>query len=239
MPYRYAAKRKYSKPTSKNMAKRPRFGGSRTPYTVVRREPRAEVKYVDRNDNVFFHNAAGGNVQVHALNLLEQGTGGFQRIGRRVYLKHIHFQYEVQPYTLPAPSDRLRVSLIFDRSPTGTFPLYSEMFASRGAGGAVISDVDAFQNVETAPRFRILHSKMFSVGGISALSEVLRQNMDANLMKADVRVSLNTAMNFKGATTDLADCQSGVIYLVVQSVTSTITDANWLCHFSSRTCFSD
>jgi len=239
---RYAGKRKWAgaAPAARS-AKRSRFVGPRRALVPLRRTTpsRLESKFVDVNANFYFDNTASSNSHIHPLNLIAQGVGPFERIGRKTQLQAVRLQYEIQPYLSPALADRLKVCIVLDKHPDGVVPTYDLMFTSRSSNGTLLSDVDSFPNVDQADRFRILHSRVYATGQADLGAPIARQNMDAQLMKADVYVKLNTPQLFRGATANIADCQSSAIYLVVMSQGATLASQTWLCHMSSRVRYTE
>lgn len=62
-------------------------------------------------------------VNHQCLNLLNQGSGAFQRVGLKIAMKSIRLRFQVQTYLNPQDADIVpaRMLLIYDKQPNGTY----------------------------------------------------------------------------------------------------------------------
>lgn len=242
MPPKRGIKRKYT----------PSFGASynprrtktiKTSVSTWRRFSRPaskpEMKCVDVNAEFFFGNDPSTNTNINFINAISQGTGAYQRIGRKISIKSINLTYRIQPKNLPAPTTRLKVALVWDKHPDSATPAYNEIFNSLKQDGTSVSDVESLINLDHTDRFVILHSRMFSGGRADLNGNILVQNMDANRMTGTYIKSLSKTMTFKGAGSDLSDVQSGALYFVTFNSDATTAQQFWDAHMQLRLKYTD
>jgi len=99
------------------------------------------------------------------LNPLKVGTDRYQRIGRSVLLKSLHFTFYVFPLENVVPSsiydynNSSRILIVYDRQPAtgGSPPVIADILKSYQADGSVSSDVTrSYPNPDNLNRFLIL-----------------------------------------------------------------------------------
>lgn len=252
MPYRRSTKRTYGGPSRASSFKRTKmaykpmaFTPMRRPYARLAPAASLETKSVDQNLNLFFDNAYSSNSCLSLLNGIYQGNGPYERVGRKVYLKSLRFNYIIEPFTNNPldgiSSDRLRLSIVLDRKPQSSIPTYDTIFSSQKNDGNKTSDIESFPNMYTTDRFRILHDRHFSTGRIDggATQAIGRLNMDASELTGTGTIKLNLAQLFKSASLGIADIESGAIYLVLASTSATLANAAWQMHGGFRLTYTD
>lgn len=241
---RYGLKRKFSAAPSSYNAKRPRVGGfaARPRPLVPIRRPYApvEVKAVDFQGNLFFSNDATSNNQINLINSIAQGTGPFQRIGRRANMKSIQLKFEIQNYTIAAPPDRLRVAIVMDMHPDGLVPAFNTIFQNTDNSGTASSGVDSGPNLDQSDRFRILYTRTFNTPTIAGSGGgVVQGNLDVNRITGTFFKKLNQSVLFKSGGHTIGDIQAGAIYVISESDTSTLASQNWILKMNSRLRYTD
>lgn len=243
MPYTRGGRPSYSRPRKAASSRSARSGVSRRSYTaagLLLASRRTEAKYVDQNVDFPFDNATASSTGVLLLNGMGQGSASYNRIGRKTLLKKIIFSYQIQPYNLPANSDRLKVALVWDRTPIGALPNVDAIFASTPASGVTTTDIDSEPNLSNQTRFKILHHKIYNVALVDGAQQVLRMNMDANdlVFRKNYNVSLHTDWADSVAT-GISNIREGALYLVVLSQGASAAGQTWMCHVTSRCVISD
>jgi len=117
----------------------------------------AEVKFIDTAQGFTF-DATGEVPGGGQLNLIAQGVGESQRVGRKVVVKSIHARWTIQPNANTWLGSTVRLLLVQDTQCNGAAATYS------GVGGVLESDsVTAFRNLENSNRFIIHMDKFFSM----------------------------------------------------------------------------
>lgn len=241
MPFKRSFKRKFAGTSTYNPKRAKTVRVTRT--LVPLRRPRAsptEVKSVDFQANLYFSNDATSNSQITLINSLAQGTGAFQRIGRRASMKSIQFKYEIQNYTIGAAPDRLRVALVMDMHPDGLVPSFNTIFQNTDSSGSASSGVESGLNLDQSDRFRVLYTRTFNTPTIAgAGGAVVQGNLDYNRMTAHFFKKLNTNLLFKSSNHTIADIQAGAIYVIAESDVSTLASQSWILKMNSRLRYTD
>lgn len=207
---------------------------------AVRRSAPAEVKYVDFNGDVYLDNNATQNLSIVHLSGLAQGVAGWQRIGRRVNPKFIQLTFTVLPYNIPATSSQMKIALVRDRHPDGGVPAYLTMFSSVNQAGTLSSDCNSFINPDQRDRFSILYQKEFAVGHVAATTgDIQRISQTSDQVSGRFYKKLTFPLEYRGATSSIADVQANALYLVAFSQDIISASQMWTCHFSSRIAYTD
>jgi len=117
----------------------------------VRRGPPGEVKYLDTVLNFAF-DTTGEVPATGQLNLIPQGAGEQERIGRKVHIKSIHIKANLLPNTAAwSGGTTIRLLLVQDKQCNGAAATYS------GVNGVLQNDSTmSFRNITNVDRF-IIH----------------------------------------------------------------------------------
>lgn len=126
----------------------------------------SELKGVDTNcttGGVAIIDTTTTNGNILVLNLVQQGTGYENRIGRKIFLKSIMMNINCVFTTTTAaaaPSAQhvpvLRMCIVWDKQPTGTIPVFSTIFARTVQNGTETADVLDPPRFDTMARYKIL-----------------------------------------------------------------------------------
>lgn len=134
------------------------------PYPVQRiPKPRfGEKKGVDTSLEITGPIAASTNTNGDAftLNLPGQGTGYFQRIGRKIYMRSLRLRgqavYIAGVTSTTNPSECLRMVVVLDKTPSGSLPTFATVFGTTIQDGTEASTVEAPVRFDNQDRFKIL-----------------------------------------------------------------------------------
>lgn len=133
-------------------------------------------------------------MQFYGLNLVQQGTGFYNRIGRKICLRSIHLTGNVihNPGNeveggLP---DYLRIILFYDRQPNGTFPAAADLLLDRDNQGGTVSNAYCNINMNNSDRFKILRDIRISCPNDDTASGVVGP-VAAIIDYTDNRVNVN------------------------------------------------
>jgi hypothetical protein len=131
---------------------------------------------------------AGVNIW-NSLNLIDQGTGECQMIGRIVHIKQILIRMMVRlPDTFNATlnqvpgRDTIKLIVVLDRQANGTAASFTDVFED--------ADINSLRDLENSKRFTILKSKIVTI------STVVNNN-GTNYYHAEKRGLLNCYLKFK------------------------------------------
>jgi len=200
---------------------------------------RKEDKAVDTNSLVI----ASTNLDVILLNGVQNGDEGYERVGRLLEAKSIHFKFGFVPRSTTNSVDFVRVALVWDRDPSGVTPLYSEIFRSVDSAGTATSNNESFKNLDTKHRFTILRDRTVNLPGYTDTAGVLT-NIQPSRPKdeewhTDWFIDLKGLQSrYSGITFGIASLEQGGLFFVVAGGYSAGT-APWSVNYSSRFSYTD
>lgn len=142
------------KPTLK-IARTVTLNKARSFSAYSKKAPTGEIKFLD-TINSFTFDTTGEVPATGQLNLIPQGTGEQERIGRKVHLKSIHMRGTISPNPATwSGGSMLRLLLVQDKQCNGAAATYS------GVNGVLENDViSQFRNLENIDRF-IIHKDWY------------------------------------------------------------------------------
>lgn len=152
----------------------------RTSYIVpnaLRQGPRNVKKGMDTPIAVSQVESDMANTNdVWPVNLLQAGTGSWNRIGRVVQMKSIRIKvratcsWNLSPYMAGDPmtalamnrldARHLRMVVVYDKQPNGTLPQRSDIFQYKQQDGSETGDWNGFLAYDNMERFTILKDEM-------------------------------------------------------------------------------
>lgn len=162
-----------------------------------------------------------GTAGIWCLNCVSQGTGAYQRVGRRIRMTSVYIRGQVfhkpdlqlSPYQNNYTNIGCRLLLIYDRQNNGQAPVWLDMFRSVAIGGPR-SDQDYLMpvNLNNASRFLILLDKQMTVQSYGP-TNVQGNGQDVKIYK---RLNLPTQF-FDTSTGAYSDISTGALwFLLVQ-----------------------
>lgn len=122
-----------------------------------------ELKYFDTP--ITSTDAPTGGVIVPTLNLITQGAGSSDRIGRKAFVKRIqikgHVVLKTESDVTPglASGDRIRVMVYLDKQCNGTAATVGQLLQK--------TELNSWRDMEQVDRFRILHDKVYTLNRTS------------------------------------------------------------------------
>lgn len=184
-----------------------RTGGFYAAAAASRAAPANELKFFDTNvDNATM--AATGEV-FPSVNLVAQGTGESQRIGRKLVIKSIDWKYTVSLPGGGAAADTVRIIIFVDKQCNGSAATVAEILAS--------TDYQSFNNLSNKGRFLTLCDKTFTLnrnaGQLSSSYPEVR--MDGTWHK-----TLNLPIEFDSTTGAITEIRSNNIGVLQIDATS-------------------
>lgn len=168
-----------------------------------------EMKHVDVNYAGVTLNATSTSVTL--LNGVATGVESYNRIGTKIDPYSVYLNFQVTNDSTAAGAwNWLRVSLIWDRQPTGTLPTYSEIFQNVNAAGTTSVAGLVGRNSDTTDRFYTIANK-----------ELFLTPKDANsggrwMQFGSIYKSLKgLKQQFKGTSAAIGSISTGALYLVL------------------------
>jgi len=182
-----------------------------------------ELKCVDiKPDVMAFQSAA----QFQLLNAIQDGSGFFQRVGRKVNMKSLMLTMNIEPtLTNPGnvPQQYARVVVFYDAQPNGVAPVYSDVLQDVTQTGATSISAYSSINLNNRDRFKILLDKKIklSAKGINGApfvtgdNDVYEQNTKLNITKYLKLRGLETVFKSTSSPSTIADISTGALWCMV------------------------
>lgn len=176
------------------------------------------------------HTVMSTNDYVYPINLIQSGSGSWQRIGRKVHNHSVRIKAIATCYygpdgdTVPAVFSRvLRVLLVHDKQPNGALPIKSAILAQKNQAGTETSDYQSQLSYDNMDRFKILRDSTYVMDPPRPNEQVDDGTAGMSTQcKIDEYVKINIPTNYSSESTpaSIADISTGAIYLVL--LTNTI-----------------
>lgn len=176
------------------------------------RSPAAGALYLNFTHNGFTFDSTGVVTQ---LNVVAQGPGNNQRVGKVISLK----SYQIKGYIWNDTTARVAdfcMCLVYDKRPTGAMPILSDIFQQ--SGGIPIITGNALIKMDASNRFLIL--RRWNLSCIGSINTFPTQTYnDASAVIVDDYVDLKGLPTvYKSlATGAIGDVEEGALYLVTWS----------------------
>ncbi len=205
-------------------------GRDRTEGYYGRYASGSELKFfdVDVTDAVV---ASGGTIQnTGSLNLISQGTGEEQRIGRKCTIKSAHWRYRVKlPPTdadaLPGEGDSVRIIVYVDKQCNGVTAAVTDILED--------DDIHSFRNLANSQRFNLLMDKMVTLtyaglgsDGAGVISSAASHKEFTWNKACNIDIEFN---NTTGALTEIRSNNIGVLLVGNKGVAG--FDGKWRFRF--------
>ncbi len=177
----------------------------------------SELKFhdVDLDDATI---ASGANVTA-SINLIAQGVGESQRIGRKCTIKFISWRFTMTMPTRTAASisDTVRVLLYLDKQANGATAANTDVLES--------ADYQSFNNLSNKGRFRTLMDRTYDINGnagsgrgtTDTLSYGSKITNDSFYKKVNIPIEFTAG---SGAITEITSNNIGVILMSEQGLAS-------------------
>lgn len=166
------------------------------------------------------------NAGIHLLNVIQQGTGFYQRNGRKVKLASLRMRITISSafavdVSGNAVSDLLRVALIWDRSPNspGTLPTFDDIFKGTDATGASDDSLVAERRAVNMDRFTVLRDKVLEINPDLAVANPATYTKTTHI---DDYLKIGRETVFSGTANPItvANISTGALYLLFRSCVS-------------------
>lgn len=95
------------------------------------------------------------------MNLVQSGAAFYNRIGRKITMRTLHFTAQIQA-TIPGAviadgiAEYLRILIIYDRQPNGNFPVVGDILANYDNAGTATTTAFSNINMNNSDRFKII-----------------------------------------------------------------------------------
>lgn len=213
----------------------------RRPSTTVRVVRVGEKKGMDTPlDTSVISSTLTNNANTQVLNLIQQGAGSWNRVGRKVKLSSIRVRGAVQwkleiDGAADASGNLLRMALVWDKQPSGNaIPAFDDIFKmTEEDGDETQTSLFSSLRYDNMDRFTVLRDQImeFNADVWPSTDPVAGTPTNFKICPFDVYVKLGgRECVYSGQTSpmSIADISTGALYLVVKSLSSaTTTELNF------------
>lgn len=188
-----------------------------------------ELKGVDTSCSIGYGSVVSTqttNDAIIPINLIEEGSASYNRIGRKIHSHSVRItggiDWKVAPQTNFMNGTYVRMILVWDKQPSGSLPVFSDIFGNTDATGT--EAVTMFDNLryDNTDRFRVLKDKTYTLN-----APVRNQNASTGTAyyatlykKFDWFVKLKgkeTAYKSSTSPPAISDISSGGLYFIVRA----------------------
>lgn len=241
-------------------------GRSMTVARMARQLGRIELKGMDTDivaavgsNATPILDTTGTNDQIIPLNLIQQGAASQNRIGRKVSLHSLRLIGRVNlvvgtPSNQPGPN-LFRMSLVWDKQPSGQLPLFSDVFGRTDQDGVESTQVLDPLRYDNTDRFRVLMDKRIEMNPKFNPNPTTTVNPLSDPQPAypapatgqctyvvDEYIKLNgreTVFSGQSDPMTIADISSGALYLILRSSSGVASSRILITQFMSRLRYKD
>jgi len=204
--------------------KRPRAASNPPVRRIVPRVPKPrprELKGMDTNVATVVTtilSTTSTNGDIATINLVEPGTGSFNRIGRKIYpqslrVKGLLFSTSVSN---AENANWVRMVVVHDKQPSGVLPTFNTIFGDTEFDGTETSTITSNLKYDNTDRFRVLRDKhyilQYTVPGSSGAFECVAYIDEFINLKG-----IETVYSAQTSPTTIADISSGSIYVIFRA----------------------
>lgn len=195
---------------------------------------RGELKSVDFNVNLALGSVlstTNTNAGIAVCNLIQPGTGSWNRIGKRITMKSIRYRFvllNICDLSIGNRNNTIRVTLVHDKQSSGNaIPSFNEIFGVTDQAGteSTSSFLDPLR-VDNTSRFNVIRDDVVASDNNGIEWEGIM----------DRYVSLKglvTTYNGQSAPQTIADISSGALYLVFRGETNAAPSGQWIVQNST------
>lgn len=108
------------------------------------------------------------NFDCYCLNLIQQGAGSWNRVGRNVNLNSvrirgsINFQNEITPTVADYTDNWVRMIVVWDKQPSGAIPTFNQVFGQTDQNGNETSYILNSVRFDNMERFQVLRDRIIT-----------------------------------------------------------------------------
>lgn len=187
----------------------------------------------------------GTNVGVITVNLVQAGTGSWNRIGRRITMKSLRLQgVATCDHFLDGTNDylgnSLRIMVVYDRqSSQATEPQFNDIFGQTSQAGTETTNWYSPPKYDTMMRYVCL--KDWSIDSQCG-ADPTATNFVRNVFHIDEYIRLpNLEVNFSGQSSPMtvADINTGALYVIARANQGTPAATVWILNLNARLRYVD
>jgi len=202
-------------------------GGPGGGYSSAGFERMKEKKGMDTPFSVVIDNDYNNNQGTQCLNLIQAGSGSWNRIGRKSFPKSIRLTYALtwtfaNSVSKLIPNILVRTVLVWDKSPQkGTLPKFNEVFSSTLQDGTETAYFQSGVAFDAMDRFTIIRDKTHTLNPQSYPPDDTAPDSSRITVCEDdyirMPAGLETVYASNSTPMTIADVYSGALYLMTYS----------------------
>lgn len=184
-----------------------------------------ELKWFDLT---FSDSTLGGTVFIPTLgswNIIDQGVGESQRIGRKCVIKKIQIRWDAalnpQASGVGGNSNQMRVILYLDKQANGAIATIGTILQT--------TDIRSFRNMENIGRYQILMDKLVTFNVLSIAGNGTANDTSEVMRRGTYYKDCNIPIEFSGATGGIGEIRSNNLGMVVVSSPTEDVSINVTC----------
>lgn len=190
-------------------------------------------------------NTTSSNSNIDCLNLVQAGTGSWNRIGRKIKLRSLRVKGNITNLYTRSNGDLIgntvRLLVVWDKQPSGgPIPNFDTMFGVTDQQGAETSDYFSPPSYKTMDRFRVLKEiNMDFCPGVlpGADNDTLLDIKDVDFyLKLG---NLETVYQNTSNPSTIGDINSGALYLILRAARNSGTTSQATANLDCRLRFLD
>jgi len=190
--------------------------------------------------------------QFSLLNAIQDGSGFYQRVGRKINMKSLNVTLNIEPTTTNTgnvPPQYARVVVFYDAQPNGVAPIYSDVLQDITQSGTASVTAYSSINLNNRERFKILMDKKIKLSGkaaggaplVTGQNDVYEQNNGKlNITKFIKLKGIETMYKSTSSPSTVADIATGALWCMVYGEDSGVfPDVAWNGILTSRLRYYD
>lgn len=208
---------------------------------------KGEAKMVD---TVVTHGSGFGytlnqTASITPMNLIQEGSSFYNRIGRRIEMKSLHLHGNIiQTGAGTTVNDYARVMVVYDRQPNGAVPTFATILANYDQAGTATSTALSDLNPDERERFLILADERLvlppvtaATGGVLATDSA--QKTLTNINRFIKLRGLATHFKASSSPSVIGDIATGSLLLITVGEAYASGSEGWEAQLSWRLRYDD
>lgn len=168
---------------------------------------------------------------MYVLNLVQEGTGSYNRIGRKIALDSIRIRIRwvcniaTNDASTILPENLLRFVIVWDRQPDGVNPTWDDVFQDIQGNGTTVFGIMTQPRYSSMSRFTILRDH-FATAKVQAVGTATVDTTSVTGMWEDYIKLGKRECTYKGTTNPmlLPSINSGALYLMTGAASAAVNN---------------
>lgn len=207
--------------------------------------PRAPFAMGDEIKALSLNQASGGGVlssynflntgEFQLLNGIQAGSGFSQRVGRKIRMKSLKVQFNINPFpSRTQVGDLGRVLIVYDRQTNGALPALADVLQDTNTAAANTTNVAVGPNLSNRERFTVLRDYSFTLPAVVVAATGVPSSAYPDSFEGEHQSFIKWYIKLKGLETvfnadtgDVGSIATGSIFVLALGGVAAGTNA-WL-----------